>query len=383
MARFFWWIILLCLVSFSPAWEQENTRPQLQTRPAGPEKVPPGGTDRQIILDVQVTDRTGAAVRGLLKQDFSLLDARRAQKILSFQAVDRATQSVKSATPAANGTTLSSSGGAAVPLVEIVLVVDAVNASFKDVAYGQEQIKRFLLQNGGKLAQPVSLMVVTDTGTKILEEGSRDGKAVAAVYDSYQTGLRFLNRRTQGFLAASECFDISLRAMANLAQHEQERPGRKLMMWISPGWPMLSGPDVDLTQQDQDALFNSIVDISSGLRQARVTLYSIDPLGTEDAGGTWIVFYKEFLKPVTSPSHALPGNLALQVFAEQSGGRVFNASNDVTTAIAQAAADAEVYYTLSFNAHSADEPDEYHTLQVKVDRPGIKIRTRVGYYAQP
>ena len=86
---------------------------------------------------------------------------------------------------------------------------------------------------------------------------------------------------------------------------------------------------------------------------------------------------------MTSPSHALPGNLALQVFAEQSGGRVFNASNDVTTAIAQAAADAEVYYTLSFNAHSADEPDEYHTLQVKVDRPGIKIRTRVGYYAQP
>jgi len=70
------------------------------------------------------------------------------------------------------------------------------------------------------------------------------------------------------------------------------------------------------------------------------------------------------------------------VFAEQSGGRVFNASSDVTTAIAQAA-DAEVYYTLSFKAQLGDEPDEYHTLQVKVDRPGIKIRTRVGYYAQP
>ena len=27
----------------------------------------------------------------------------------------------------------------------------------------------------------------------------------------------------------------------------------------------MPGPDVDLTQQDQDALFNSILDISSGL----------------------------------------------------------------------------------------------------------------------
>ena len=27
--------------------------------------------------------------------------------------------------------------------------------------------------------------------------------------------------------------------------------------------------------------------------------------------------------------------------------------------------------------------DEYHTLEVKVDKPGLTARTRTGYYAQP
>ncbi len=146
---------------------------------------------------------------------------------------------------------------------------------------------------------------------------------------------------------------------------------------------MLSGPNLEFSDKAERQLFNSIVAASTGLRQARMTLYSIDPIGPAEAGGARISFYEEFLKGVASPTHALPGDLALQVLAVQSGGRVFNSSNDLAGAIANSAADANAFYVLSFEAARADRPDEYHAFGVTVDKPKTTARTRTGYYAQP
>jgi hypothetical protein len=45
--------------------------------------------------------------------------------------------------------------------------------------------------------------------------------------------------------------------------------------------------------------------------------------------------------------------------------------------------DANAFYVLSFDAARADRPDEYHSLGVTVDKPGLEPRTRIGHYAQP
>src|SRR5579863_7263625 len=111
---------------------QQNTAPpQLQPRPGGPSLPPSITPDRQITLDVQVTDKSGVAVRGLQKQDFTLLDDKQPKNILSFHAVDNV------------------AGSSTDPPVEIVLVVDAVNATFQTVNYERNELKKFLLQNGG------------------------------------------------------------------------------------------------------------------------------------------------------------------------------------------------------------------------------------------
>jgi hypothetical protein len=46
-------------------------------------------------------------------------------------------------------------------------------------------------------------------------------------------------------------------------------------------------------------------------------------------------------------------------------------------------ADAKEYYTLAFEYPPADNANEYHTLDIKVGKPGLTARTRTGYYAQP
>lgn len=358
MGWFFFRLFLVLSLTLSAVSGQNNAPPQLQPRP-GAQAVPTPG--RQITLDVQVSDKSGATVRGLPKEDFTILDDKQSRAIQSFVAIDNAT----SDTP-----------------VEIVLVIDAVNASFSAVTYERSELKKFLLQNGGKLAHPVSLVVFSDNGTKVQEGSSRDGNALASLYDQYETGLRFLNR-SQGVYGAAERFDMSIKTLMSLASNEEKRPGRKLMIWFSPGWPMLSGPNIQLSSKDESEIFNSIVAASTGLRQARITLYSIDPHGPQDAGGLRVSYYEEFLKGITAASHALPGDLGLQVLAVQSGGRVFNSSNDLTGAIDNCVSDANAFYTLSFESAKPDRADEYHAVQVKVDKPGTTARTRTGYYAEP
>ena len=51
--------------------------------------------------------------------------------------------------------------------------------------------------------------------------------------------------------------------------------------------------------------------------------------------------------------------------------------------IATCVADANGFYVLSFDGPAGDGPNEYHALEIKIDKPGLKARTRSGYYAQP
>jgi VWFA-related protein len=323
----------------------------------------PASTDRRITLDVLVTDKSGKPVPGLGQQDFTLLDNKQPQKILSFQAVEG---------PVAG----------ADPPVEVILVVDEVNTNFTSVAFERGQIEKFLKADGGELPRPISLAVLTDSGMSIGNVTTRDGNALAAELDQNKNGLRSITR-SQGIYGAQDRIGLSLNALQELADYEAPRPGRKLVIWISPGWPFLSGPREVLSDKEQQRLFGNIVGLSDRLRQARITLDSIDPLGTADAGGSRTFYYEEFVKGVKKPRQVQIGNLALQVLATQSGGRVLNSNNDITGEIAACVADANAFYILTFDGLLGDGPNEYHSLDIKLDKPLLKALTRTGYYAQP
>jgi VWFA-related protein len=325
--------------------------------------VPPAGSSRQIALAVLVTDKSGKPVPGLQQQDFTLLDNKQPQKILSFQAIE--------------GTRAKAD-----PAVQVILLVDQVNTSFTRVSYARQEIEKFLRSGGGELPQQVTLAVLSDSGLSMGNITSQDGNALAAALSENKAGLRSITR-TQGIYGAGDRLGLSLNALEELAAYETPRPGRKLVIWVSPGWPLLTGPRIELSSKDQQRIFSQIVSVSDNLRRADITLYSIDPLGTADAGGFRTLYYEEFVKGVKKPGQVQIGNLGLQVIATQTGGRVFVSNNDVAGEIASAVADANVYYVLTFDGLPGDGPNEYHALEIKLDKPGLKALTRTGYYAQP
>ncbi len=322
--------------------------------------IPPSA-NRRIELDVVVSDKSGKAIAGLQQQDFTLLDDKQPQSILSFHAEPIT---------------------AADPPQQAIVVVDAINTGYQSVVFERQQLDKFLQQNDGQLPIPMSLVLLTDTSSQIQAKPIRDGNALAKSLDDSPTSLRSIGR-SQGFYGGAERTQISITDLQRLAAYENTQPGRKLLIWLSPGWPLLSGPEVELGKKAQAALFNLIVGLSAALREARVTLYSVDPLGLADAATGRTIYYQSFVKGVKSANKVENGDLGLEVFATQTGGQVLNSSNDVAGLIAHCLEDTKAFYTISFDSPPSDGPNEYHSLQIKIDKPGLTARTRTGYYDQP
>jgi VWFA-related protein len=167
--------------------------------------------------------------------------------------------------------------------------------------------------------------------------------------------------------------------MDMIAGNEVKRPGRKLLIWAGPGWPLLDGPRVEVSSQGQKQMFNQVVGLSTTLREARMTVYSVS-LGVPGLG-TYL--YQDFLKGVKTPEKVNPANLALKVLAIQTGGRALPPDNDLAGQIEVCVQDAGAFYTISFDPPPADKPNEYHDLKVEIDKPGLTAHTDTGYYNQP
>jgi VWFA-related protein len=312
----------------------------------------------KIVLDVVVTAKGGTPVPNLQRENFSLFDNKTAQTITSFRALNQGQEPTK-----------------------VILVLDAVNTSFQTIASARPRIEKFLLANEGHLAYPTSLAVVTDTGTQVQPGFSTDGNALSASLGQYEVGLRNI-RRSAGFFGAMDRLQISLQALSSLIRRENQQPGRKIILWISPGWPLLSGPGVQLGSKQAQQFFAEIVNLSTQLRQNRITLYSVNPLGV----GERVIrtnYYEGFLKGVQKPSQVEIGDLGLQVLAVQSGGQALTSNNDIAALLQTCMADTTAYYELTFDPPPADRADEYHHLQVQLNNPNLIGRTLQGYYSQP
>jgi VWFA-related protein len=384
------WLFLLCLpamamaqqappapVAAEGAPQAKSPDPVLIQRPA----PKPESTEGRVQLDIVVVGKQGNPVPGLDEKDFTVLDNKKSQTILSFHAPDQA--------PARP--------------VEVILLLDLVNSSFEQASITRTQIAKFLQQNGGHLAYPTLIAVLSDDGLRIQPHPATDGNALAGVLaragaTAHTTGLGEAGR-----------FQLSVRTLASIAENAARTSGRKMLIWTGPGWPMLVGSHYAASSQDRERTFDTIVEISNRLREAHLVLDSVSPSNAAKgatpsmpASTAYVTSpnegasmsrplpamhdevdgsnYKAFLRGVKSARDADSSNLALQVLAVQSGGRVLDPSNDVAGQISRCIDDLGAYYTITFNPDPSHRSDEYHELKVQIAKPGLVARTSTGYY---
>ena len=321
------------------------------------------GVDQRVTLDVVVTDKSGNPVPGLQEQDFTIFDNKRPQPAASFRAVAQGSKEDA-------------------PPLRVVFVIDEVNIPFRAMANARQQLEKYLRQDGGQLPVPMSLVIFNEKSTQVQGTPTRNGNLLADSVHAIGSGAP---RELEGSLFENQVWRLqtSLRALGKLIAYEATQPGRKLLIWLSPGWPLITESADRLTPKNLQTNFQTVVRLSIGLREALVTLYSVDPLGTDDAGSIDNVYYQNFLDGVPSANKFRSGDLTIPVIAVQSGGLVLNRNNDLANMIAQCVADSKSYYSLAFDSNRAAHPDEYHDVRVKIGKPGLVARTRRGYYAQP
>jgi VWFA-related protein len=319
----------------------------------------PGNGNRTMMLDVVVTDKSGAPVGGLQLPDFKLLDNDHPQNLVSVQAA-------------------SAMNPNADPPVEVFLVYDAINMPFQFRANQRQLLVDFFNQNGKVLDLPTSLLVLTDKGISEQNRPTRDGAALLRVLDASYAGFMQI-RKYEGLDGALLREDDSLKALSLFAVQQSKRPGRKLFIWLGSGWTIYSNPSSIGGSKTRQHIYNYIASLSTALREARMTLYDVIPV----SGFGRVDVYMQYVKGVRDANHVDTGDLLLPVLVTQTGGQVLMGSRDLASLIERCVTDAKTYYVLSYNQPPAAHPDEYHGIEVKVDRPGLKARTRTGYYSQP
>ncbi len=329
----------------------------LQPPPAANAAAPalPGA----ISIDVTVTDKSGHPIGGLQQGDFSVFDNDQPAEVLGFQAID-------------------SSHSAAEP-VRVLILIDTINNSIDTVSREREQIDEFLRQKDGELSSPTAVGFLADRGLTLPAAFTQDGKALDDNLRNSQSGLRAIGRAA-GFWGATERLQQSLNELDQLVREQSSRPGRKLVLIIGSGWPMLAGSSIYTDTKQRTWIFDAIVHFTNRLREANITLYCLDPF---NLGRTNPFFYQGYRKAVTKISQAQYPNLSVQVLAEHSGGSVIVNGNDIRDEINTAVRDAGGYYEIRFKAARAGDKAEYHALRIGLGKPGLTVRTTAGYYTMP
>jgi VWFA-related protein len=311
---------------------------------AGPNPAP------RVLLHVTVTNAQGEPVAGLNPQDFTILDNGQPQRLVSYAAYDDAN---KPDTP-----------------VQILLLIDNLNLDGIELNRVLQGVEDFLRRNQGQLAYPASIVILSDQGIEVPSPPTTDGNALAAQLENVRTG------RT---LAPLDRFLRSLSALASITQQQTPVPGRKLLLWLGPGWiafPPALGASVYVSPFSQTSEFNDIATLLNGLRAAQITLF----------GGFLFAapFRSDLIQPAQSPGNVNSASLRLSTLAFESGGRtLLNESNPnipVADQIDQYLEDAGLFYSLAYVAPPAKPRLPYHSIQVRIDRPGLTAHTSVAYY---
>ena len=105
---------------------------------------------------------------------------------------------------------------------------------------------------------------------------------------------------------------------------------------------------------------------------ANLTVHTLDPVGMETAENSPLGGALEAMRERQDD---------LKLLADITGGRTVMSTNAPEALLPAVFAESQSYYLLAFAPVDREPNGKYHKIDVKVNRPGVSVRTRSGYYA--
>ncbi len=323
-------------------------------------------TARLVVLDVVVTDKAGNVVTGLKRDDFHVTELDQPQVLQNFEETG-----AHALPPTANIHSTADLDRLAPQAPVNILLLDEFNTRFEDMAFARYSLKKILDKQPDHLTTPTMLIAVSLTQFNVLQDYTQDKAALIHALDHHLVSYPW-QVHNGGWVA--ERFATAFGTLTRVAEAVVGHPGHKNMIWIGRGFPaynFMNGP------VDTETRVNNAVQMCvNELRDARVTLYTVDPAGlTVTPGGGY--------GPAAAFNDPFGGNYQFSKLAVATGGRTFYGRNDVETEIGTGIRDGSSFYSMAYRpANDSVDPKKFRRIRVTLTDPNLTATTREGYYVQ-
>jgi VWFA-related protein len=382
---------------------------------------------RLVQIDTVVTNSQGHPVPDLAVNDFSLLVDGQPQKIATFSYESpEKTQEPLPPVPSKPGSFTNRPETRQSSSV-VILLLDGLNTPSTQQLYVRQQMLKYLRDLQPSNARMAVFALGSDLA--VLQDFTTDLTSLRAAVQNYKRGRTKddidvapidlpaaggggsggasapAGAKTGGDLpGVQDLLDFFSRTVVNEEQDTRVRttiaalqaiaqsvagyPGRKSLIWVSSSFPFTLG--FDDSPISHFAFYKSYADdihkTTALLTDANVAVYPVDAHGLLSTGGVADL-------TIPAASGAPSTDLSTEAFknfradetsntvAQDTGGKVFRNTNDLSGAIKSAIADAESHYILGYYLDRNKLDGEFHTLRVKVAGKNLKARSRTGFFA--
>jgi VWFA-related protein len=336
-------------------------------------------------VDVVVTDKDGHAVRGLSREDFTVLDRKQPRAIVNFEEISHTYDAGSDPEPLASAPHDVATNTTPRASRLVVLLIDDFVPDDR-----LEKIAQVAKEVVTSLGQDASLALLTRTYARTVEV-TEDQTSVLREIDKISSRSAESPKVARTKRAeTTPCPWLVFRQVADMLRTDDSQ--RKAIVYISP---FCGGGLKELVQAMEDGTRgpggDDAIAAIEALRRANVAFYAIDPRGPEDYSlGN---FDAPDIVATQGPRSAeawrtqcvtrmcdpvLQSQDNQRAFSAATGGFAVTNTNDIPAGISQILDDFGHYYLLGFEASDFNERG-YRPVEIAVNRPGLTLRYRRGY----
>jgi VWFA-related protein len=362
-------------------------------------------------VDVVVTDKKGKHVEDLTDADFELLVDGKKQSLSHFSHVNL--PPVKRELAQAKKKTDKQAAPESMPTRQIApnevrrtiaFIVDDLGLGFASTERVRETLRKFVaeqMQEGDLIA-----IIRTGNGLGMLEQFTSDKRLLYSaverlIWNPLSRDMSPTFGMTSSDAAESTLSDSEATAQASaqgdadefyesnfttgtmgainfVVRGLRDLPGRKSVILLSDGFKVYSKNDNDNTTE---LILQQMRNLTEQANRSSVVIYSMDAKGLQglfpgaDTGGRMTA--STLTDAAQSAQETQDGPLFL---ALQTGGFAVTNTNDLNIGIQEAIYDQQSYYLLGFDPEDGTFDRRYHKIKVTVNRPGLRVRTRSGFF---
>ena len=377
-------------------------------------------TTNLVQMDVVVVDKKGNQITDLTAEDFEVYEDKRQQKITNFSYVMNESAPLTNAPANAASTSRPTGAGRNAPPARrlrpeqvrrtMALVVDDLGLSFGSTDAVRGALRKFVDEQ----MQPNDLVAIirTSAGMGALQQFTSDKRQLHAAIDRVKwnlagrvsafapirQGSQPQNRISMGGedigggegdpAGEIEQFREDLFAVGTLGainfvvRGMRELPGRKSVTLFSDGFSLRMsdrGPS-------NARVFQALRGLTELANRASVVVYTIDARGLvapgfsgeDDTEGMNLEALDRAQSNRSFEIFDTQGGL--NYLSQQTGGFLIRNSNDLSRGVRRIVEDQKGYYLIGYRPEGTTFNRRYHTFDVKVKRPGLRVRTRRGFY---